>query len=145
MTVTLDANVLLYASDEESPLQRRALEVVEERATGTELLYLFWPTASAYLRLATHPSVFTRPLAPETAIANIEDLLSRPQVRAQGEDDGFWEIWRQILRQGAARGNLVADAHLVALMRQYGVRTILTRDRDFRRFDGITVEDPFGD
>jgi predicted nucleic acid-binding protein len=27
--------------------------------------------------------------------------------------------------------------------RQYGVRTITTRDRDFRRFDGITAHDPF--
>ena len=32
---------------------------------------------------------------------------------------------------------------IAALMRQYGVRTIYTRDRDFRRFDGIAVENPF--
>jgi predicted nucleic acid-binding protein len=30
-------------------------------------------------------------------------------------------------------------------MRQHGVGTIYTRDRDFRRFDGITAEDPFSD
>jgi predicted nucleic acid-binding protein len=28
-------------------------------------------------------------------------------------------------------------------MRQHGVRTIYTRDRDFRRFDGIAAENPF--
>jgi len=28
-------------------------------------------------------------------------------------------------------------------MRQHGVRTIYTRDRDFRRFDGIVAVDPF--
>jgi hypothetical protein len=28
-------------------------------------------------------------------------------------------------------------------MRQYGVVPIVTRDRDFRRFDGIRVRDPF--
>jgi hypothetical protein len=28
-------------------------------------------------------------------------------------------------------------------MRQHGVSTIYTRDRDFRRFDGIRAEDPF--
>ena len=41
------------------------------------------------------------------------------------------------------RGNLVPDAHLVALMRQHGVRTIWTHDRDFRKFNGIRVVDPF--
>ena len=35
------------------------------------------------------------------------------------------------------------DAHLVGLMRQHGVGTIWTRDRDFRRFSGIKVRDPF--
>ena len=42
-----------------------------------------------------------------------------------------------------SRGNDVPDAHLAALMRQHGVRVIYTRDRDFRRFDGIDARDPF--
>lgn len=41
------------------------------------------------------------------------------------------------------RGNAVPDAHLAALMRQHGVATIYTRDRDFLRFDGIRPLDPF--
>jgi toxin-antitoxin system PIN domain toxin len=143
VSITLDANVLLYASDAESPQQERALEVLAERASGEELLYLFWPALSAYLRLATHPSVFRRPLSLDLAIANLEDLLTRPQVRTPGEDDGFWPLLREVLAEGGARGNLVTDAHLVTLMRRYGVRTILTRDRDFRRFDGIRALDPF--
>lgn len=30
-------------------------------------------------------------------------------------------------------------------MHQHGISTIWTHDRDFRKFDGITVRDPFGD
>jgi predicted nucleic acid-binding protein len=41
------------------------------------------------------------------------------------------------------RGNDVPDAHLASLMRQHDVRVIWTRDRDFRRFDGIDARDPF--
>jgi predicted nucleic acid-binding protein len=37
----------------------------------------------------------------------------------------------------------VPDAHLATLMRQYGATTIWSHDRDFRRFDRITVRDPF--
>ena len=37
----------------------------------------------------------------------------------------------------------MTDTHIVALMRRHGVRTIITHDRDFRRFDGIRVRDPF--
>ena len=39
-------------------------------------------------------------------------------------------------------GNLLHDAHTVALMREHGVRSIVTRDADFHRFPGIDVRDP---
>lgn len=41
------------------------------------------------------------------------------------------------------RGNHVPDAHLAALMRQHDVQLIYTRDRDFRRYEGIDPRDPF--
>jgi toxin-antitoxin system PIN domain toxin len=145
VSVTLDANILLYASDEESPLQARALEVIDERVGGHAIVYLFWPALVAYLRLSTPPAGVARPLEPQQSIANVETLLGRPRVRAPGEDGGFWSVFRSVLEEGPARGNLISDAHLVALARQYGVRTILTRDRDLRRFDGIRVVDPFTD
>jgi predicted nucleic acid-binding protein len=43
---------------------------------------------------------------------------------------------------GLARGDDVLDAHLAALMRQHEVRVIYTREKGFRRFDGIEVRDP---
>ena len=43
------------------------------------------------------------------------------------------------------RGNRAPDAHLVALMREHGVSAIWSHDRDFRKFRGITVRDPFSE
>lgn len=143
MIATVDANVLLYASDEASPRHARAGQLLEELAAGPTLLYVFWPTVMAYLRIATHPSVFESPLAPELAFGNIERLLGSPAVQTAGEEPRFWPLFRETADDAAARGNLVPDAHLVALMRQNGVRTIWTHDRDFRRFTGIDVRDPF--
>jgi predicted nucleic acid-binding protein len=48
-----------------------------------------------------------------------------------------------VAAEADARGNLVPDAHLVALMVENGVRMIWTRDRDCRRFRGIEARDPF--
>ena len=39
----------------------------------------------------------------------------------------------------SARGNLVFDAPIVALCREHGISTILTNDRDFRRFEDPQV------
>ncbi|MGH7556689.1 MAG: hypothetical protein ACREMD_02685 [Gemmatimonadota bacterium] len=41
------------------------------------------------------------------------------------------------------RGNLVSDAHLVALLKQHGVNVLYSRDRDFWKFDFLEVRDPF--
>ncbi len=143
MSLTVDANILLYASDRGSPYHERARDEIESCSNGPEPLYLFWPVAMAYLRVSTHPSVFANPLRFADAAGNIERLLERQYVRAPGEDQGFWRTFSIAATEASARGNLVPDAHIVALMRQYGVGTIVTRDRDFRRFDGVRVRDPY--
>jgi uncharacterized protein len=73
----------------------------------------------------------------------VNALLSLPHMRIAGEADEFWNVYLAASAPLAVRGNAVSDAHLVALMRQHGVATLWTHDRDFRRFDGITVHDPF--
>jgi toxin-antitoxin system PIN domain toxin len=143
VSLTLDANVLLYASDASSAVHERARALVERVAEGPEIAYLFWPTIMAYLRIATHPAVFARPLTIVEAIGNIEQLLSRPHVRTTGETDTFWRALREVVDDALPSGNLVPDAHVVALMLENDVRTIWTRDRDYRRFPRIEARDPF--
>ena len=84
MSAAMDANVLVYASNENAIEHERAREVVEHLLTG--------PTID----------------------------IGRPII-----------------------GNDVADAAIVAMMTANGVSTIYSRDRGFRRFDGIRVIDPF--
>jgi toxin-antitoxin system PIN domain toxin len=143
VSTTVDANLLLYASDEGSPFHARAFRFLDELARGTTLVYLFWPTVLAYLRIATHPSIFASPLSTAAALGNVEGLLRLPHVQTTGERDRFWTTFQGIATDASVSGNLVSDAQLVALMLENGVRTIWTNDRDFRRFDGIEARDPF--
>jgi len=143
VSYTLDANLLLYASDEASPLHARALEVVTRAGQGSEIVYLFWPTIMAYLQIATHPAVFRRPLSATEAVGNVEALVGRPHVQTPGEQEHFWRRYREVAVDATPTGNLVPDAHLVGLMLENGVKMIWTHDRDYRRFRGIEVRDPF--
>ena len=142
MSATLDTNCLVYASNTADPAHEPARTLIEQLASGPDLLYLFWPTVMGYLRIVTHPGILPRPLSPADATHNVAQLLARPHVRTPGEHDGFWDMYLRTAGEHA-RGSQVPDAHLVALMRQHGVRLIYTHDRDFRRFDGIEVRDPF--
>ena len=143
MRYAIDAKILLYASDVSSAFHERALAFLQRCAEGPELLYLPWPAVMAYLRIATHPAIFDTPLSPAEAMDNVECLLRRPHSRTLVEEDRFWEAYREITQGTVVRGNLVPDAHLVALLMQSGVTTIWTHDRGFCKFRGLRVRDPF--
>lgn len=143
MSQTVDTNILVYASNADAGEHDRARHLVEHLSVGPAIVVLLWPTILGYLRIATHPAIFPTPLSHDAAAGNIEALLGRAHVRVLGEGDGFWTTYRSVADAVKPRGNLVPDAHLVALMRRHGVATIWSRDRDFRKFDGITVKDPY--
>jgi hypothetical protein len=110
---------------------------------GNEVFCLAWPTVMAYLRLVTHPAVVSPPLSPDQATENVEALIGLPHVRLLGEQEGFWEEFREATKGLVVRGNLVPDAHVAAVLRQHGVRILYTNDSDFRQFAFLEVRNPF--
>jgi uncharacterized protein len=66
-------------------------------------------------------------------------------VRLPAEDDGFLDVYREVSGSFPVRGNLVPDAHRAAILKQHGVRTLYTRDADFRKFAFLDARDPFAE
>lgn len=145
MSRTVDTNILVYATHTASPFHDRARALVEHLVAGPSLAYLLWPAVLGYLRIVTHPNILGSPLSSGEAMSNIEAVLAPAHVRVAGEGRDFWPSFREVATDVKPRGNLVPDAHLVALMREHGVATIWSHDRDFRKFRGITVKDPFSE
>jgi uncharacterized protein len=140
---SLDVNVLLHASNSKSPWHREATEFLRQCKEEEEILWLSWPTIMAYLRISTHPNIFSPPLHPVEAEENIGALLELPQVRLLSESQHFWLTYRRVTSESAACGNLVPDTHLAALLLSHGVKILYTKDRDFRRFGFLEVREPF--
>jgi toxin-antitoxin system PIN domain toxin len=143
MSYSLDVNILLYASDRSSNHHDAANRFLAQCAAGPQVLCLAWPVLMSYIRIATHPRIFSSPLAPDEALGNVTALLALPQVRTVAEQDGFLDVYRHVTANLVVRGNLVPDAQLAAILFQHGVRTLYTRDRDFRKFEFFDVRDPF--
>jgi hypothetical protein len=145
MSLAVDINVLVYASTAQSPWHAQARRCLETCRTGPDLFCLAWPTVMAYLRMVTHAAIVSPPLSPRDAEANVEMLVRLPNARLLAEQDGFWDLYRESTRNLVVRGKLVSDAHLAVLLRQHGVRTLYTNDRDFLKFDFLSVRNPFAD
>ena len=145
MSQTLDTNILVYATHTASPFHARSRALVEHLVAGPGLAYILWPAILGYLRIVTHPTILSSPLSSDEAMSNIEALIAPSHVRVVGEGNDFWASFRTLAADVKPRGNLVPDAHLVALMNEHGVSTIWSHDRDLRKFRGITVKDPFAE
>jgi uncharacterized protein len=143
VSYSLDVNVLLYASNHTIEHHVRAREFVEACAAGPEILCLAWPTLMSYLRISTHPRIFSAPLSPGEALANISNLLGLPHVRAVSELEGFIDAYKHITGDVPVRGNLVPDAHVATILFQHGIRRLYSNDRDFRKFPSLELRNPF--
>ena len=142
MSYSLDVNLFLYAFDRSSPFHDAAGTFLQKCATDSELCYVTWSALMSYLRIATRPRIFTYPLSPTEALSNLNMFLSLPQVRTLSEGEGFLSCYEEVTQGIPVRGNLVPDAHLVALLNQYAVNVLYSNDTDFRKFKGLTVKNP---
>ena len=142
MSFGIDVNILLYASDRGSAQHARAAGFLQACAAEGQVFCMAWLTLMSYLRMATHPRIFAQPLSHAEAARNVEALMALPHCRAVGEQEGFWDAYRDVTGDVPTRGNLVPDAHLATVLRQNGVATLYTHDRDFRKFAFLDVRDP---
>lgn len=139
MSFAIDANILIYASNEGSPEATKAKVFLMKCVAGTEMVYIPCPAAMAYLRIVTHPRILKNPLPAEAALANLDALLSVPHVRLLSEDQDFFARYQEVNRTAPAKGNLVPDTHIAVILLQHRVKVLYTNDVDFRRFPFLGV------
>ena len=70
-------------------------------------------------------------------------MLRSPSLALLSETERHAEVMAAVLRQSRAAGNLMHDAHIAALCVEHGVEELVTGDRDFSRFPGLRVVNPF--
>jgi len=73
----------------------------------------------------------------------MEAVLASPSVHLLTETSRHLEVLAEVVDEVTLlAGNLYRDAHTAALMRENGLRSIVTRDTDFHRFPFLDVIDP---
>ncbi len=139
--ILIDANLLLYAYDSSSEYHKNAKDWFQEVLSQPEPVRLAWMTILAFLRIATNPRAFTRPLSINEALAVVSDWLSIPSVRILNPTERHLEIMNTLLPAAQVSGPLVMDGHLAALAIEHGA-TLYTNDKDFARFSGVRLRNP---
>jgi uncharacterized protein len=137
----VDANLLIYAVHEGSAQHQVASSWLTEALNGSRRVGLPWQSLTAFMRIATHPRVFDRPLEPAVAWARIEDWLASPVAWIPAPGPRFAALLGQLVTAHDIRGNLVPDAMLAALALEHGL-VVCSNDTDFARFAGLRWTNP---
>ncbi len=137
----LDANLLLYAVNERATQHEAAAGWLTERLNGPRRIGIPWQSLAAFLRIATHPRAFERPLAPLRAWERISDWLAAPSAWIPDPGPDHPRLLGELVVRYEIRGNLVPDAQLAALAVEHGL-TVCSTDTDFARFREIEWENP---
>ncbi len=141
--IALDTNILVYARRTEATHHAVAYRLLAGLASGSAPWAIAWPCIYEFLRVVTHQGVFDPPTDLDVAIEDLMMLFESPSLRLLGEGQQHASVMRQVLDQSRASGNLAHDAHIAAILIEHGVRELWTADRDFARFSGLKVQDPF--
>jgi toxin-antitoxin system PIN domain toxin len=135
-----DTNVLLYAADSDFEEHEACRDVVERSRRDPYPWFLTWPIVFEFLRVSTHPRVFRKPRTIRQAWTFVSGLLASPGLQMLVATERHAEIAAHTFAEvKALRGNLLHDARTAILMREHGIRRIVTRDADFHRFPFLEV------
>ncbi|MFW5876911.1 MAG: TA system VapC family ribonuclease toxin [Myxococcota bacterium] len=139
----VDTNILIYAAETSFPEHTQCRARLQTWRDQPTAWYLTWNVLYEFVRVTTHPRVFSKPWPVSDAWSFVEALLASPSVGLLVATDRHSSVARQVWSEVPnVRGNLVHDAHTAVLMREHGIRRIYTRDTDFHRFAFLDVVDP---
>jgi uncharacterized protein len=136
-----DANLLLYAYDSESPFHRHSAAWWSALMSGEEPVGLCPVVLFSFLRLATHPRVFERPMTVVEATGRIRSWLEQPNCRVLYPGTAHFEAVGALLGAAGTAGNLVTDAQIAALALEYDA-IVHSADTDFARFPDVRWKNP---
>lgn len=87
-----DVNVLVYAHREDAPQHALCLQWLEAVVNGNESYALSELVLSGFLRVVTHPKVFTRPSPLADALEFTKQLRSPPNCVPVAPGRRHWQI-----------------------------------------------------
>jgi len=129
-------NVLVYAFRDAVPDHARYRDWLAAAVASDEPFGISELVLSGFMRVTTHPRIFSPPTPIERAVEFVHALKAQPNAVVVSPGLRHWEIFERMCIAAGARGNLVADAYLAALAIESGSEWITT-DRDFSRFPGL--------
>ena len=137
--IAVDTNILVHAFVATSPLHSQAKAAVASLTTSASAWAIPWPCIHEFYGVATNQKLLKAPGIGESALAQITEWMRSPSLELLSESPNHWRTLERLLRTSGVTGPRVHDAKIAAICLDRGVGELLTLDRDFERFAGLSV------
>ncbi|HET7036109.1 MAG TPA: type II toxin-antitoxin system VapC family toxin [Thermomicrobiaceae bacterium] len=139
--ILFDANVLVYAINEDAPQHSASATVVQAAIDGRLSGVVVPQVLLEFFAVVTHPRRVEHPLAPAAAWRQVMILRTALPVLEPGA--GVLTSLGQLVTVHQPSGGSIFDLHLAAQMQAHGIATICTYNRsDFAHLAGIAAVTP---
>jgi toxin-antitoxin system PIN domain toxin len=136
--IAVDANILVYAHKQNAPYHDQAKAELADLVSSADTWAISWPCIHEFLAVVTNSRVFSPASTPAQAIAQVEAWVAAPNLRLLSESRTHLARLTSLVMPRLV-GGAVHDAKIAAICLDHGVRALLTMDRDFSRFPGLTT------
>jgi len=140
--IAVDTAVLAHAANRWSPLHARAAGVLEELVNADRPWALPWTVAHEFLAFVTHPHAVVRVLGPAEAWGFLDEVLASPAVRPLAPGPRHAAAVAEVIETLPAGAGLPPGFDTAVLLREHGVRELLSPDRAMARYPFLDVTDP---
>lgn len=137
--IAVDTNVLVYAHRQEDPRHEVAFGSLRKLTEGDAAWGVPVFVIGEFMRVVTNPKVASPPSTIAQALSMLDGVLESPSARLLLPGTRYWSTLRGLIPIAEARGSLIFDAQIAAVCLEHGANTVLTEDRDFHRFPGLSV------
>lgn len=143
MSLAIDTNIFIYSHVKNCAGHEKVTEALQNVMDQNSPFYISWQTYYEYLRMITHPSVFRPAATLMEGIMSFDCYLQHPQCHILSETRSHSEVVKELSKTVPfVKGNMVHDFHYAAILKEHGVKEILTCDMDFKKFDFLKVINP---
>lgn len=140
--IPVDVNLPVAATMDEAPRHGATRSWLQEQLSGLARVGLPWATLTGFVRVASQPRAWERPLAVSDAVEITRSWSTRPCTWTPEPGPRHVDHLATLLAaQPSVR--LVSDAHLAAIALEHGLQ-LCSQDRDFARWEdqGLRSRNP---
>jgi toxin-antitoxin system PIN domain toxin len=140
--IAVDTTVLVFAHRRDSEWHATAADRIRELAEQDKTWAVPWLCLYEFLAVVTHPEIYDPPTELPQAIAQVSAWLESPSLVLLAEGPGYEDRLISVLRESRVVGTRIHDARIAALCLYHGVEELWSADRDFTRFQSLSVRNP---